>query len=96
MNTETVRLLLMKDLDIKRKVCAKLVLTATKEKSMSLSELCGSQRNGSRYWKRAPCGPGDCGKSGVPESLCQMCSSLAERGAKTSVKKFFLTIAGMI
>jgi hypothetical protein len=94
MNTGTVRLLLKKDLDIKR-VCAKLVLTATEKKSISLSELCGSQRNGSRYWKRAPCGPGYCGKSGVPESLCPMGSSLAERGAKTSVKKCFLTIAGI-
>jgi hypothetical protein len=71
-----------------KKVCAKLVLTATKEKSTSSSESRGSQRNGSRYWKRAPCGPGDGGKSGVPESLCPLGSSVADRGVKTTVKKF--------
>jgi len=64
-----------------------LVLTATKEKSTSSSESCGSKRNGSRYWKRAPCGPRDGGNSGVPESLCPLGSSLADRGAKTTVKK---------
>jgi len=45
------------------------------------------QSNGSRYWKRAPCGPGDGGKSGVPESLCPLGSSLADRGAKPTVKQ---------
>jgi hypothetical protein len=33
------------------------------------------------------CGPGDGGKSVVPESLCPLDSSLADRGAKTTVKK---------
>jgi len=55
----------MKDLDIKKS--AKLVRTATKEKSMSSS---GSwQSNGSRYWKRAPCGPGD-GESLEYQKVC--------------------------
>jgi hypothetical protein len=95
MDLETVRLLLMKYLNIK-KVCAKLVLKATKEKSKSSSESCDSHENGSRDWKRAPCGPGHGGKSGVPESLWPLGSSLADRGAQTSVQKCFLTTAGMV
>jgi hypothetical protein len=53
---------------------------------------CDSQGNGSKDWNSTPCGPRDYGKFGILESLCLLHSSLADGGAQTSVKRYFLGV----
>jgi len=49
-----------------------------------------NEGNGCKNWNRAPFGPGDSGKFRILKSLCPLGSSLADGGAYTLVKQWFL------